>query len=298
MCHIYLYFYTGDRYAKRKETIERWMAEDRKRDTLLSDTEIPDVACFICSEEMEFLDKMLRTDFDNNIDSVQFYFGCKGCEVTSTIRDRKREDHIPWQCPKCKRRLESKTERSKKEILFKKDCTFCGYHDLYSLSLEREHTKEKIPSKEEVKRFREDRLRFCLSEEEGASFLRSLENFKQLEKIVNQVKEKENLPKVSILSVKQAQDLVKSVLKENGFENISFKLPEARTGVTLRIKAVDGKDRNPYDLKKLLKKALNKALDGSNWRLMSNGIGVQLGLVTISLNGVEAPQHMPSGVIL
>ncbi len=286
-CDFELYFYTGERYENRETYINKWIERDRRKDDVFECAPIPEANCFICEESMELVYKDLRDGKRKNEYSVEFIFRCKDCKVSSTFGVRGREDRIPWQCPDCKRRLKIKNIRKGKKITTKEHCDFCGYNHEDTLDLDFKPTREKAPTKAEIKKFREDKLRFCLSDKEGMKYLESKRAMEQLKKICGGIDNNDRKPKAEELSVKQAQGDLKKVLKQNACENITFADPDTDRDVILKFKAIDSKSRCSYDARRDIKKAIRTKFKGTNWTLMSEGIGFKLGILTGRLRGKE-----------
>jgi hypothetical protein len=300
-CRLTLYYVTGQRYADREKSINKWMERDRKRDDLLENTPIPDATCFMCKEEMEYFDKMLDIDFEGDNDSVTFYFRCQECEVGLKVGAKGTERRIPWQCPECKRRMKSKTTQKTDKIVTNDHCPYCDYTNEHVLDLSMPK-EEKKPGKKELKRFREDKLRFCLSEEEGRKFLehkRTMDNLKDVCSRIDARQKGVEEPKIEVLSVKIAQERLANALKKSGCENVSFSAPDLDRDVVVKFKAIDSKERNRSAARKDLKKAIKAAFEGTNWSLMSDGVESRLGAVSGRIKGVECQQHSRlDGVIL
>jgi len=287
LCRIQLYFYTGDRYSKREDCINKWMERDRKEDDLLENTPIPDALCFMCENPMEFAHKHLQTDFKKNESYVEFIFHCKDCEVSSVFNNKGRDDRIPWQCPECKKRLSIKHTRKNNVITTKEHCDFCGYNHEDELDLSSKPEVKKVPTKAELKKFREDKLRFCLSPQEGMKYMESVANLERLNKILGDVEKKDERPKVKVLSIRESQKYLKEVLKANGCENITFSEPDTVEDVVFRFKAIDSRERGAYDARKIVKKAVITKFIGTNWVLMSDGVSYRLGVLEGRLKGKE-----------
>ncbi|MBD3330195.1 hypothetical protein GF354_01535 [Candidatus Peregrinibacteria bacterium] len=287
LCRIYLYFYTGDRYVKREDCINKWMERDRKEDDLLENTLLPEALCFMCGEPMEFAHKHLKTDFKEDEPHVEFIFHCKECEVSSVFNNKGRDDRIPWQCPDCKRRLDIKHKRKNDVITTKEHCNFCGYHHEDKLDLSIKPEVEKSPTMAELKKFREDKLRFCLSPQEGMKYMESVANLERLNKIIGEIKEKDRKPKVKVLSIKEVQKQLKEVLKASGCENVTFSDPDTVGDVVFKFKAIDSRERGAYDARKIVKKAVITKFTGTNWALMSDGVTYRLGILEGRLKGKE-----------
>jgi hypothetical protein len=63
--------------------------------------------------------------------------------------------------------------------------------------------------------------------------------------------------------------------------------------VTIDFSCLDDKsDRDDYDSRKTLKKSIDKALEETNWRLMSSGISYRLGYLSGSLRAYESDEDI------
>jgi predicted RNA-binding Zn-ribbon protein involved in translation (DUF1610 family) len=275
------------------------MERDRILDDIYESTPIPDAQCFMCEAPMEFVHKNLKYDLSKPRDAyVDFAFRCEECEVISWVNEKTRRNEIPWQCPDCKRRMDRKTTRVKDEITTVESCEFCGYKNKDVLDLGKSLFEDRKPSKAEVKKFREDKLRFCLNDKDGQEFINTSRNLDSLSRMMKEVESKKDLPKVKVLSVKEVQDLLKKCLRKNGCENISFSLPDSARDVLLNFKAIDSKSRKPYYARRDLKKSISALLESTNWKLMSAGIESRLGVVTGGLRGREISVNFDEDVIL
>lgn len=227
---------------------------------------------------------------------VEFIFRCDDCNVASTFGKKGRENHVPWQCPDCKRKLKVDNSKKGRKYITKKHCDFCGYdhEDVFELSL---RTKEKAPNKEEVRKFREDKLRFCLSLEDGMKYLESQRSMQRLSEIFKEMDGKKDEPKVKIMSIKEAQSALKKILKGAGCENVRFLDPEIGHDVVFQFKAIDSMGRDAYDAKKILKKAIKNGFEGTNWSLMSEGIGFKLGILDGRMRGKEGNAFVEKSII-
>lgn len=296
LVEVALYFVRGDRYVKRSETIERWMAEDRKRDEMLRTTPFPEALCILCEDEMKFVDKSLHFSFDPPNENVEFFFQCEPCKVGCTIIGDQRKEHIPWQCPKCKKQLESKSVKSKKSIKTKKYCTHCGFKDEYTYEFPSHKPK---PTKADFRLFNENKLRFCLSEEEGRQYKSGLVARENLERIVKRQEEaKPTKPKIKMLSAKEVQDGLLKILCELDFENGNVSFPDSSKGITLKFKALDPQPRNLPDLKKSIKNKSASLLAGTNWKIVMSSFEYELGLLSFRMNGQTEREVLWDGVIL
>lgn len=285
ICHFEIYFQTGEYFIKKNETIENWMQRDRKRDEMYQNTPIPEAKCFLCNKDMELISKMLSMDFDKDRDYMNFSFVCRECKVTSHIKDGKRTDRAAWQCPDCKRRLNTDSKRTKDKIVVKDHCDYCGYHHEDEIDLSTSSKLEKWPSKEEIQKYNEDKFRFCLSDKEGFEYAQAKQNLLDLTKLLE--KEPTQEPKIKRLSIKEVQKILKQILNYQKYENITFSEPDTTRDITFSFKAIDSKDRTSHDVKRTLKKAIRTKLEGTNWSMMSSCIQYRLGVVEAKFKGRE-----------
>ena len=185
-----LYFVTGEWYSKKDATIQEWMERDKKRDEMYERTPVPSHACFMCSKPMELFHKYLDIGIDKERDKMQFYFRCTHCHVGLDVTDGVPKRVIPRQCPTCKRRMKTDEKRDGHEVITKDWCEFCCYANTSEFDLTPAEP-EKEPSPEEEMKYSEDKLRFCLSPEEGRNYLEGRENMKRIQELFDQIKKRE-----------------------------------------------------------------------------------------------------------
>ncbi len=86
--NLMLYFKTGDVYAKKPQTINKWIAVDRNRDEKFKKaTEPRGITCKFCDQPMEMFDKSLDVRIDNKPERIGFLYRCKECKVAKRIYD-------------------------------------------------------------------------------------------------------------------------------------------------------------------------------------------------------------------
>jgi hypothetical protein len=281
-----LYFLTGERYVNRSKTIEEWMGRDRQRDEQFENALPPKgIRCIGCAQPMKYVEKMLSLGFGKDKDSMTFWFHCDACQIISKFRDGgKREDLISWQCPSCKKRLKEDTEKTQNKIITRRDCSFCGFTDEKILDLSMDPDEEIIFKDE--RRYVEDKLRFCLSDEEGQKYMR-FQNGLAVVKEMGQKQDKEaRIPK-EVLTFPQIQKRLERALEDSGFERLEIGSPEMGRFVTASFNLQDEKGRESLKAKSDLKKLIVTALGQTNWNLMSDGISCRLGILTGRIRGLE-----------
>lgn len=285
--HLHLYFTKGSRYKERAATIARWMEDDQRRDEKVENTPVPkNITCKFCDKPMELIDSHLSIDFDRKGgDHMKFYFGCKECKVMKIVYDDGRtEDRIPWKCPKCSRRLTTTEERSADKITTTDICTFCNYKNVHELDLTLE-PPEKEPNDEELKEYRINKDRFCLSDKEGFEHIQQEINLKACSDMLK--KDKEDPPNVKMLTLPQLEKVLVQAVEKEGFIRFEFGKPDMTKDVVIAFSIQDTTDRVEYDSRKKLKKIIGQATEGTNWSLMTSGIEYRLGILTGRIKGLE-----------
>ncbi len=285
LLRVMLYFETGEFYADREKTIQKWMAEDKWRDDKYANTPIPSAVCRLCNSSMEFGDKNLRLTDDLKKEHMVFCFVCKKCKVTAWISENgKREDHIPWQCPDCKRKLEEKGVRTKTTYTIDKYCGFCGYKKTEKFDFR--VRKQKPISAQDDEQYRIDKARFCLSYKEGSEYIHQKSNLQQLSELV---KEKPKKPALINMNFPEVEIKLQTLLAEHGFEKLAFDKPKMDAGVTVPFTVQDVQNLGDYKSRLALKRLIRHALKQSNWRLLTENVDYKLGILTGRLKGDERP---------
>ncbi|NQU99831.1 MAG: hypothetical protein HQ538_03765 [Parcubacteria group bacterium] len=122
----------------------------------------------------------------------------------------------------------------------------------------------------------------------------------QLSKLVKDWEEKEKnkelyekLAKIKKLTVAELQNLLTPILKKEGYIKLEFSKPEIGKDVVIGFTVQDNKvSRGEYESKIQLQRAIKKALENTNWRLMSEGAHYRLGLLLGRLRGYESDEDL------
>ena len=94
--------------------------------------------------------------------------------------------------------------------------------------------------------------------------------------------------KDKILKIAEVLKFLQKGLCKVGYEEFSLDKPEIGRDVIVGFSVQDIKaDRDDWTSKHVLKESITKALDGSNWKLMSDGVSCKLGYLTGRLRGQE-----------
>ncbi len=293
--NLYLYFFKGDRYKKKEETIQEWMRRDEARDKFFEEAAAPeDITCLTCGRLMFVSTKHLNIGIDDE-DTVLFFYDCP-LEHTprrafyNTGEEFKRK--VPT-CPKCDTELKEKHKKTKTKLTTISTCPNCDYKDTDVIDF-KEKPKEEDPD------FAKDRETFCLSEKEGQQFIQDSIRMEQLGKLMDEIKEKEKnkdlydaVASLKKLKILELEEYLAPILEKAGYIKLQFKEPEVTKDVFLPFIVYEHKsDReeraSTYELEKLLRKSLKD----TNWRLVTGGVSYRLGMLEGRLHGYEREEDL------
>lgn len=103
---------------------------------------------------------------------------------------------------------------------------------------------------------------------------------------------------VPILCTSKLVPLLSPILEKAGYIEFHLDKPEMGRDVYVGFSCLDSKsDRNDYDSRKKLKKLVEGALSGTNWRLMSDGISYRLGYLNGRVKAYEGEEALKELVI-
>lgn len=291
---IALYFLQGERYRNKSKTISEWMERDRARDEKIANAVEPrGIRCLGCSSPMDCESRDLHTDLDPAKDRVLFFFNCPRCHRKRAYWEGGEEwEPSPNPCPKCKKAdLESSYSRSDNVVTTTYSCSSCKYKETDKLDLDKKREETIDPN------FEADRKKYCMSEKEGEEYISSM---LQLKNVVDMMKDHEEnkevydaIDKIKKLTIAELQNLLSPLVKKAGYIKFELGKPEITRDVVIEFSTQDNKpDRAEYDSKHDLQKIIKKALEGTNWRLMSDGISYRLGFLTGRLRGMESKEDL------
>ena len=289
-----LYFRKGEEYRDKEKTINKWKESDRVKQEKYDNTKIPSsVFCENCNWAMEFDGKTLH-DFSDEPMRMLFFFRCPKCRKGKGIFEDgeiyKPKKHL---CPKCGTELKEERKRNGEVITTIETCG-CGYNnkDVWDMKADEERfKKQEDHEKRLLQAFRGE---FCLTKEEGDKYVTDHIQTEQFLKHEVERKTKEADPRyqkaknLKRVKVVELQKIIQDVSNANGFNQLNFDKPEIDKYVIVSFSVQETKvDRSDYDSSRDLRRALTKALEGTNWRLMSDGISNRLGLLYGKIKGYE-----------
>lgn len=296
VCEVAIYFIKGDEYSRKAETIQGWVARDTAKDELLETAKAPeDILCLACKRSMTPASKDLYDWGSDGKDRVLFMYACaNGCLPHRAFFDNGEE----WRpksrlCSECGSKPISRDKRTQNKITTIETCSSCGHVEKTGFNLS--------PKKEKPdKNFEKDRARFCLTPEQGQKYLEGKIRLEQVTNSIDQWNKEEKNKDVcekaralKKLTIVQVQKLLAPALQQQGYINLSFKEPELGREVRVEFTTQENReDRHEYDSRMDLKKLIQKTLDDTIWRLMSDGISYRLGILTGRLRAYEREEDL------
>ena len=284
-------FRTVERYKTKKETIDEWTNQDKRKDELFEQTKAPIVKCKICFREMKAESKYLWGRED---DRVMFMFVCPNkCVLNRAIFENGEEwEPEPDLCPKCKKVVETVYSRNGDVIATTYTCNSCGhkYTDKLDVSIK---TKLEDPD------FEKDKERFCMSDEKVQGHITGIINLEiAVDSIMEMARKEEDkefydkAKELIKLTIPQLKERLINLLKDEVYRNLVFDKLEMGLVVSLGFSIEDPTDQQEYDSRQKLTKILKNNLEETNWRLMTDGINYRLGVLTGRLRVYEKEEDM------
>lgn len=288
-----LYFVKGENYKNKSKTINEWMVRDKARDEKVANAVEPKgIRCLGCSSYMNCFSRDLRTDIDDKNDRVLFFFECPICKKRRLYWEGGQEwEPGPNPCPKCKTNRISSHSKKGDIITMIYSCQKCGHKEKDTLDLN-EKSKEAIDPN-----FEADRKKYCMTDKEGSEYIFGIERLKMAtEMIKDKIENKEvydAIAKIKKLTIAELQNLLAPVTEKAGYIKFELGKPEIQRDVIIDFSLQDNNPgRSEYDSIHELQKLIKKTLEGTNWRLMSDGVSYRLGFLSGRLRGYEGEGNL------
>ena len=292
-----LYQKKGYRYEHRASTIQEWIRRARGDDEKIANTLIPqNITCPQCSREMEVIFKDLYPDSSR----VLFFFECPLCHKRKGVFDNG-ETYVssPELCPRCKKELKVLHSKDGKVLVWKKNCKACGFKETEVddwNQKDEERQKKGASDKELLKKYRS---RFCMSDKEGQDYIEGTRRLKMIVDLLENAKHKATDPdcqkvaKLKRMTVVELEKLVSEIIEKEKYIKLMLEKPEIDRFVIVPFTAQDAdssRKENASICK--LNRIVKKALEGTNWRLMNEGVHYRLGYLSGRLKGYEREEDL------
>ena len=290
----------AERYARKKETIQKWMDRDRIEQKKFDNAVPPHgVLCKECFSETKLISKDLHNLYEEN-SQVLFMFECPNCKKRHAVY----EDGTEWQhetpdCPECNSSLTRKYEFVKNVLTTIYSCPNCSYKKEEVDDFNEIEKGQEIKKAGKNKLLAEYREEFCVDDKTGQEMLHT---YRQLSRLMDEWKEKEKKDKDPLiqkarnlkkLTVAQLGKLIEETIEKEGYKDLQFGKPEMGQYVIIDFSVNETKDdRQESYCIITLKKLIKSILEDTNWRLMSEGIQYRLGILTGRLKAYEKEEDL------
>ncbi|MBU1043885.1 MAG: ZPR1-type zinc finger protein [Candidatus Omnitrophica bacterium] len=292
----------GERYRKKAKTIKEWIDRDTVKQDKLDATSPPsNIICPYCKVEMLAGDFKDLEDFDEGKPlRVLFFFECHKCKKRKGFFDNGKEyTSKPNLCPNCGKKVKVTFIKKGEVITTITKCPSCKYKNVEIDDWEKsrlEHEANKKKDKELLEKYREE---FCLSDKDGQAYLELIEAME----VANAVREEEmqkydnpvyqrslQLKKTTIVDLEK---LLINILEKAKYTKLSFDKPDIGQYVIVpfTVQDLDSLRKDRISVSEL-EKLINRALEDTNWRLLSNSIMYRLGYLEGRLKGYENEEDM------
>lgn len=289
------------RFEGRASSISEWMKKDEAKDAQIAAARLAEEPhCRHCGKQgLRITDKSLmhrgeRYEIDDP-EEVLFMLSCGSCQKNSAFW----EDGTAWKvkptvCPKCSGEVRHKTSKSKKAITITYTCVSCKHSFKDVLDTTREEEK---PDPDLDK----DRVHFCLLDKEFRDRLFKMKHdFEEMARLGKEFKEKQDNKHIydAVREVKKPKiaeliPLLSEPLQKAAYIEFSLDKPEVGREVRFGFSCLDSKsDRGDYDSRNTLRKLVQKVLEDTNWRLISDGIHYRLGYLSGRIRAYEGEEEL------
>lgn len=288
------------RYRHKADKIREWMDRDRKIQEKYDKATPPDdIYCTECFSATKVTSKDLLGGYEEK-DKVMFMLACVKCNKRQALYEDGTEwIYTPPKCPKCNSPLNHDSKHTKNVLTTIYTCPKCSYkkEDVHDFKKSEEKwAKKEARDKKLLSEYRKD---FCLDDEEGPKAVLNLDNIVRFvdEMKKNEVKEKDpdyqKAKQLKSLKIGQLKELLEKTIEKEDYQDLKFDKPEMGQFVIIDFSVNDMKeDRQQYDSQKTLKKLITTSLENTTWRLMSDGVGYRLGILTGRLKAYEREEDL------
>jgi len=286
------------RVASRDTTIAKWMEEDQKKDEKLASAHIAGgTYCRSCGKDMRVISKDYMGRDGRKEDDILLMFECESCNKRMAFwQDGTEWEGAKRECEKCGGNTVSKHTKKFGVITWTETCEKCKHVKTETLDLS-DDKKEPEP----IDPFLElDRKRFVFDNDMMFKYSQKLKHLERMAKLhatsedkIQHVDVYDGIKQVKKPKIAQLRELLEPVFTKNGYSDFKLGEPQLGREVSLDFSCLDTQDdREEYQSKKTLHKAVEKALVDTNWRVMSAGVSYRLGFLTGSLRAYETEEDL------
>ncbi|MEA2020767.1 MAG: hypothetical protein U9M98_03605 [Patescibacteria group bacterium] len=301
MTNLVIHSVKLERFKNRQETLDLWISEDKAKQDHFDNATPAELYCPECDVLMKPTLKTLQ-DLANKPLKVLFLHECPKCNYREGYFDNgQKYESTPEICEKCENEIKVSITTDEKEdkTIWKYACSGCDYNkseveDHHKWQAEREQEEKR--GKELLAKYRSE---FCFTEEEGNEAVVHMTQVANFMESVKEQEKKEADPayqkakQLEKLTVVELHELLGKALAKEQFINLQLERPEIGKYVVVPFTAQEANpNREEYDSRNQLKKLVKITLDGTNWKLMSDGVSYRVGYLSGRLRCYETEEDL------
>jgi len=293
-----LYQKKAERYRNKDETIQKWIEEDTIKQEKYDTTPEPrNIRCPGCKKIMKSTIKHLET-LDDPMRTM-FLFNCTSCKKKRWIyEDGTERESKPDLCPKCKAEATiAVVKEGKDNVIWKTTCSSCGFSETTVDDFKKNRAARKKREEIEKKFLEAYREQFC-SEEKGEEAFEYIEALKVANVVFDEELKKydsvayQMAANIKKLSIVELEKLLQEIFEKEKYSKFTLGQPQIEKHVIIPFSTQDSdSSRNEEISLTHLQEIIKETLEGTNWRLMSDGISYRLGLLSGRLKGYEREEE-------
>ncbi|MFA5933425.1 MAG: hypothetical protein WC826_05160 [Microgenomates group bacterium] len=295
-----LWFVQAQEYKNKKQTIEKWMEDDRiKQEKYDNAVVLQDVHCPSCKTIMQVRESRHLEDYMDQPIRVMFLVRCPKCKKQEWVYENG-EIRVskPDLCPKCDKEIDVKHAKKGQVITWTRRCKHCGYTETEADDFEKSHREYLQKEQAEIELLEKYRTAFCLTNEQGEKFLFELEAMEFANQIRNEARQKydnsayQQVSTLKKLTIVELEKLLTGVFEKENYMKLSFAPPEINQFIFAPFTLQDADTTRRENIStSLLEKLIKSTLEKTNWRLV-DGISYRLGFLSGRLKGYEREEDL------
>lgn len=295
-----LWFVQAQEYKNKKETIKKWMDNDRiKQEKYDNAIEPENVYCPSCNTVMQVADSKHLEDYLDQPMRVMFLFRCSKCKKQEWVYEGGEIRVLkPDLCPKCSKEIDVKHIKKGKVITWTRKCKNCGHSETEVDDFEKSHKEYLQRLQAEKELLDKYRTAFCLTEEEGEKYLFEMEAMEYAQQMRTEAKQKYDnsayvqVSKLKKLTIIDLEKLLTNILEKEHYTKLSFAQPDINQFIFVPFTLQDADTARRANIStSTLEKLLKGALENTNWRLVDS-VSYRLGFLSGRLKGYEREEDL------